>query len=82
MAKRNKKLTSWLEGVFLGSWGEVEVGERRWGLFCRDGAGQKAGGCVYSSSLVASTMLAITQVRDVSERTHLANYLCLIYADL
>lgn len=37
---------------------------------------------VYSHSLLASTMHAITEVRDVSERMHLANYLCLIYADL
>lgn len=56
--------------------------ERRWGLFCRNGAGQKAGGCVYSSSLLASTMHAVIEVRDVSERMLLAKYLCFIYADL
>lgn len=82
MVKRNKKLTSGLEGVCLGVGREAEVGERRWGLFGGDGAGRNAGGCVYSSSLLASTMRAITEVSDVSEQTHLENYLCLIYADL
>lgn len=82
IAKQNKTPTTWLEGVCLDVWGEAEAKEGRWGLLCRDGVRQKASGRVYSNSLLESTMHAITEIRDGSERTHLANYLCLIYADL
>lgn len=82
MAKQNKTPTTWLEGVCLDVRGEAEAEDGRWGLLCRDGVRQKASGRVYSNSLLASTMHTITEIRDASERMHLANYLCLIYADL
>lgn len=70
MAEWNKKLTTWLERVCPGVWREAEVAERR-GLFCGDGAGQKAGSSVYSSSLLANAVHTVTEVRDVSEQMHL-----------
>lgn len=59
---------------------EVEVEERIGALFCRDVLGRKQAAYLQQLTSV-STMHTITEVRDVSEQTHLANYLCLMYAD-